>query len=317
MIVVTGAAGFIGSNIVKALNHRGIDNIIAVDDLTHGQKFVNLVDCQLADFIDKDEFMEQFVNQRLIDHYDVTAVFHQGACSKTTEWNGRLMMHKNYDYSKKLLHYCLDRQIPFLYASSAAVYGHAQQGFEELPIYEKPANVYGYSKLLFDQYVRRILPQASSQIIGLRYFNVYGPGESHKDSMASVAYKHYQQIKETDGVKLFAGTDGYANGEQRRDFIYVDDVVDVNLWFYDHQQHSGIFNLGTGRAQSFNDIAHAVIDWYGKGNVEYIPFPEHLRGYYQSFTQANMSRLHQIYPKDDYCTVAEGVKRYLDSIDNE
>lgn len=316
MIVVTGAAGFIGSNIVKALNKRGLNDIIAVDNLSNGQKFINLVDCQIADFIDKDDFIAQFIDNGSIDRCQVSTIFHQGACSKTTEWDGKLMMDKNYDYSKKLLHAAADRDIPFIYASSAAVYGIGNSSFCERPADERPANVYGYSKLLFDQYVRRLLPTTKNQIIGLRYFNVYGPGESHKDTMASVVYKHYQQIKSTDKVKLFVGNDGYGNGEQQRDFIYVDDIVDVNLWFFDHHQHRGIFNLGTGRAQTFNDIARAVIDWYGKGEIEYIPFPDHLREYYQSFTQADMSRLNQIYHKEHYLTVAQGVKRYLDALNN-
>jgi ADP-L-glycero-D-manno-heptose 6-epimerase len=310
MIIVTGGAGFIGSNIVKALNDRGVTEILVVDDLTDGKKFKNLVDCAIADYMDKDQFLT-FIQANKKFAESVTAVFHEGACSVTTEWDGRFMMNNNYEYSKSLLHYCLANKIAFIYASSAAVYG-AGQIFKEQLAYEKPLNVYGYSKFLFDQYVRRILPAADSQIVGLRYFNVYGPRESHKDTMASVAFHNHNQIKNEGVVRLFEGCDGFGDGEQRRDFIFVGDVANVNLWFMDHANCSGIFNLGTGNAEPFNEISKAVIDWHQKGKIEYIPFPDHLKGRYQSFTQADISALRQAGYSASFKRVAEGVKIYLD-----
>lgn len=310
MIVVTGGAGFIGSNLVKKLNHLGRADILVVDDLTDGHKYQNLVDCTIRDYMDKDDFLECIVTNKKFPE-PITAVFHQGACSTTTEWNGRWMMKNNYDYSKTLLHYCLNRQIPFLYASSAAVYG-ASVVFKEIPENENPLNVYGYSKLLFDQYVRRILPIARSQIVGFRYFNVYGQREQHKGSMASVAFHLHQQLKQTGQVKLFEGHAGYAPGEQRRDFVFVEDVVKANVWFWQHPEKSGIFNLGTGRSQPFNDVARAVIAWHGRGELVYIPFPEHLKKHYQSLTQADIGALRAIGYHEPFCSVEEGVKAYLD-----
>ncbi len=315
MIIVTGGAGFIGSNLVKALNERGCDDILVVDDLTDGTKFVNLADCTIADYEDKDAFLKAVEAGKGPDG-TVEAIFHQGACSTTTEWNGRFMMENNYRYSKTLLHYCLERKIPFLYASSAAVYGQGP-GFREEPRYEKPLNVYGYSKLLFDQYVRRLLPRAESQVVGFRYFNVYGPREQHKGSMASVAFHHNNQILNGGRVRLFEGCDGYGDGEQRRDFIYVGDVAEANLWFLDHPDRSGIFNLGTGRSQTFNEIAHAVIDFHGGGEIEYIPFPDHLQGRYQSFTEADLSALRAAGYDRPFRSVQEGVRAYLEWLNRE
>ena len=309
MIIVTGGAGFIGSNIVKSLNQRGQHNIIVVDNLSNGIKFKNITDCEIADYIDKEDFLTQIQNNQAFSK--ISAIFHEGACSSTTEWDGRYMMRNNYDYSKTLLHYCLEQQIPFIYASSAAVYG-ASKIFKETRQHELPLNVYGYSKLQFDQYVRRILPSTQSQIVGLRYFNVYGPRESHKGSMASVAFHQYNQLPKDGAVKLFEGCDGYGDGEQQRDFIYVGDVADVNLWFLDNPAKSGIFNIGTGRAESFNAVANAVIQWYGRGHIDYISFPEHLRGRYQSFTQADITALRNVGYNKSFKTVAEGVKEYLD-----
>ncbi len=312
MIIVTGGAGFIGANIVKGLNQRGRTDILVVDDLTEGTKFTNLAEVEIQDYLDKNEFLHRIKNNDSFGQ-EIEAIFHEGACSTTTEWNGRFMMENNYEYSKSLLHYCLGRGVNFLYASSAAVYGDGKI-FKEERSYEKPLNVYGYSKFLFDQYVRRIMPQSRSQIVGFRYFNVYGPHESHKGSMASVAYHLHQQLPKTHIVKLFEGCDGYGNGEQRRDFVFIDDVVNVNLWFMDHPKKSGIFNVGTGASQSFNDVAKSVIAWHGKGEIEYIPFPDHLKGRYQSFTQADISLLTQAGYKEPFSTVEQGVKAYLDRI---
>ncbi len=321
--IVTGAAGFVGANLVKALNERGITRIIAVDNLTKADKFKNLVDCEIADYLDKGEFLERL----LCGHFDgdVEAIFHEGACSDTMETDGRYMMENNYRYSLSLLDWCLEQDVQLLYASSAATYGGSSV-FKEERQYEAPLNVYGYSKFLFDQIVRQRLPEAGSQVVGFRYFNVYGPRESHKGRMASVAFHHFNQYRAEGKVKLFEGCDGYANGEQQRDFVYVKDVAKVNLYFLDHPEKSGIFNLGTGRAQSFNDVAVATVNscraaegkpalsleaMVQQGLVEYVAFPEALKGKYQSFTQADLSKLRSAGYGDEFATVAEGVADYV------
>ena len=310
MFIITGAAGFIGSNIIKGLNDLGENSVLAVDDLTDGTRFLNMVDCELSDYQDQNKFLKDILDGKY-KNKNIKAVFHLGACSSTTEWNGKFMMENNYEYSKALLHFCLDAKIPFIYASSAAVYGNGKT-FVEKPEFESPLNVYGYSKFLFDQYVRKNVKENNSQVVGLRYFNVYGPREQHKGTMSSVAFHFNNQIKKDGKVSLFEGTDGYGPGEQRRDFIYVKDAVKVNIWFYDNPQHSGIYNLGTGRSQSFNDVANAVIKWHKTGHINYIPFPEHLKGRYQSFTEADLSALRNIGYDAEFYTVEEGVKDYLD-----
>ena len=309
MIIVTGGAGFVGSNLIKALNDKGSTDILVVDDLTDGIKFRNLVDCQVIDYLDKDEFLQHVKREKNFSE-KIEAVFHQGACSSTNEWDGRYMMENNYTYSKELLHYCLNRKIPFIYASSAAVYGTGEN-FKEINENEAPVNVYGYSKYLFDEYVRRFVIDPKSQVVGLRYFNVYGPREQHKGYMASVAWHFNQQVKATGKLRLFASSGGYADGDQRRDFIHVDDIVNVNLWMLD-SGCSGITNVGTGTSRAFNDIANAVISWHGKGEIEYIEFPQHLRGSYQSYTEAEINSLRQLGYKNNFLSVEDGVKQYLD-----
>jgi ADP-L-glycero-D-manno-heptose 6-epimerase len=321
--LVTGAAGFIGANIVKALNDRGRRNIIAVDNLTKADKFLNLADCEIADFLDKREFLS-LLEAGSLDG-SVEAVFHEGACSDTMESDGRYMMENNYRYSVSLLKFCQDGRVPFFYASSASVYG-AGRVFCVRREHEGPLNVYGYSKFLFDQYVRRLWDSITSQVVGFRYFNVYGPREQHKGRMASVAFHFYNQFMSEGKVKLFEGSDGYDNGEQRRDFVSVEDVVKVNMWCLDHPEVSGIFNLGSGNSQSFNEVAMAVIntcrkrddmpaltlrDIQTQGLIEYIPFPDALKGKYQSYTQADMSDLHMAGYDDRFLTVQEGVDRYI------
>ncbi len=312
MIIVTGGAGFVGSNIVKALNRRGEKEILVVDDLTDGTKFANLADLSIADYIDKDAFIGGIVRGQ-DPARRVRAILHQGACTDTTEWDGRLMMRENFEYSKVLLHYCVERHVPFIYASSASVYG-AGPVFAEAPENERPLNVYGYSKLLFDQFVRRAIQEADSQIVGLRYFNVYGPREAHKGGMASVAWHFSRQVEQDGEARLFEGSDGYAAGEQQRDFVYVDDVAAVNLHFMDHPGQSGIYNVGTGASQTFNDVARAVIARHGRGEIRYIPFPEHLAGHYQSYTQADVGALRQAGYREAFRTVEEGVRAYLDEL---
>ena len=308
MIIVTGGAGFIGSNIIQGLNARGISDILVVDDLKDGAKFKNIVDSQIADYMDKDDFLDGVLSGGF-DDVPIEAIFHEGACSSTTEWDGRFMMDNNYEYSKALLHFCQANQVPFIYASSASVYGGGSEFKEDLKN-EKPLNVYGYSKFLFDQYVRA--QDIGSQVVGLRYFNVYGPREQHKGSMASVAFHLNNQLLDSGEIKLFAGCDGYRDGEQVRDFVYVSDVVDVNLWFLDNPTVSGIFNCGTGKSQPFNDVAKGVLDYHQKGRLSYIPFPDHLVGHYQSFTEADLTALRAAGCDVEFKTVAEGVKCYME-----
>jgi len=323
MIVVTGGAGFIGANIVAGLNARGERDIVVVDDLTQAGKFLNLVDCDIADYLDRGEYLRLMQSPR--PKQRIKAVFHQGACSDTMEHNGQYMMENNFDYSKAILHYCQVRRIPLIYASSAAVYG-AGNVFREGQEYEAPLNVYGYSKMLFDHYVRRALPKKTAPIVGLRYFNVYGDREQHKGRMASVAFHHFEQYRRDGKVRLFQGSDGYGAGEQRRDFVSVEDVVAVNLHFLDNPRKSGIFNVGTGRSQPFNDVALAVINAFRRrsgeaslsleqasssGAIEYIDFPESLVGKYQSFTQADIGALRKAGYRRQFLTVEEGVERYI------
>lgn len=323
LIIVTGAAGFIGSNIVAGLNARGITNILAVDNLTKGDKFRNLVDCEVADYLDKHDFLDAL--QAGAFDGKVQAVLHQGACSDTMEHNGQYMLDNNYRYSLALFEFCQASKAQFLYASSAATYGSTKV-FREEPQYEGPLNVYGYSKLLFDRVLRQRWSALQAQVVGFRYFNVYGPREQHKGRMASVAFHNFNQYRAEGKVKLFEGCDGYPNGGQLRDFIYVGDVVNANLFFLDHPEKSGIFNLGTGRAQSFNDIAFGVVnscrrheglpaltldDMQQKGLIEYTPFPDALKGKYQSFTQADVSALRQAGYDAPFHDVSSGVDKYV------
>jgi ADP-L-glycero-D-manno-heptose 6-epimerase len=310
MIIVTGGAGFIGSNIVRGLNERGRTDILVVDELTDSAKFRNLLDCEILDYLDKDDFIDQ-LQRGIAPAESVQAVFHQGACTRTTEQDGRYLMRNNYAWSRRLLQFCLDHGTAFFYASSASVYGVGKR-FAEHRDNEAPLNIYGYSKFLFDQYVRRILPAARSQVVGLRYFNVYGPREQHKGDMASVVWHLSRQLERGENPRLFGGCNGYADGEQRRDFVYVGDVVDVNLWFLDHPARSGVFNIGTGVSRSFNALAAAVIHWYGRGTIEYLPFPEHLRGRYQANTQADLTALRATGCDLPFRSLDEGVPLYLD-----
>jgi len=322
MIVVTGAAGFIGSNLVRGLNRRGQTDILAVDDLTEGDKFVNLVDGQVSDYMDKDEFRQRLAQGRLPG---IQAILHQGACSDTTERNGKYMLDNNYRVTLEIFQYAQKHKIPLLYASSAAVYGAGPAYIEDL-LYEAPLNVYGYSKFLFDQVLRRHLGNLAAPVVGLRYFNVYGPSEQHKGRMASVAFHNMNQFRAEGHVRLFGGWDGYPDGGQMRDFIHVDDVVDVNLHFLDHPEVSGIFNCGTGRAQPFNDVASTVVNTLREASgqnalpleelvaqklIRYIDFPDDLKGRYQSHTQADLSRLRKAGFTQEMRDVQRGVAEYV------
>ena len=310
MLIVTGGAGFIGSNIVRGLNDTGRDDVIVVDDLTDGHKYTNIVDRSIADYWDKRELSGRL--ESLDEPPD--AILHQGACAVTTEWDGRYMLAENYQCSVDLLGYCTRHKVPLIYASSAAIYGAGTSFGESDPSVERPLNVYGYSKLLFDRYVRRHAATAGAQVVGLRYFNVYGPNEAHKGAMASVVWHLTRQLRETGELKLFEGSHGYADGEQRRDFIHVDDVVAVVLWFLEHPAVSGIFNVGTGKSASFNDLARAVIECLGTGEIRYVPFPSDLEASYQSFTQADLSALREAGYAAPFDDVRAGVRKYLDAI---
>ena len=324
-IIVTGAAGFIGSNLVKALNLRGERDIIAVDDLTDGDKFRNLADCDIAHYFDKRDFVQRFADRQL---GDVRAVLHQGACSSTVEHDGRLMMDNNYRYSCDLLQACQDQSVPLVYASSAAVYGSGTD-FREVRECERALNVYGWSKSLFDQRVRQLLPRARSQIVGLRYFNVYGPREQHKGRMASMVWHCVNQYRERGFVELFGEYGNYPAGGHLRDFVSVQDVVKVNLHWLDHPHTGGIFNVGTGRARSFNDLALATINSLRaaedrppliletallEGVLRYCEFPDSLKGKYQVYTCADLTQLREAGYREPMLTLEEGVQRYIGTI---
>ena len=300
MFVVTGGAGFIGSNLVRGLNRRGITDVLVVDDLTSGEKHLGLNALEFTDLVDYRDYVE-----RPGDFGETEAVFHQGACSDTMETDGRYVMSVNYEFSKRLLDFCLGR-CPFVYASSASVYGDGKRGFREEPACEWPLNLYAFSKFLFDRWVRRILPQASTQVVGLRYFNVYGPQENHKGRMASVVFKFHGQAEQDGKLKVFEGSADF-----RRDFVWVEDAVDLNLWFLDHPERSGVFNCGTGRAESFLALAECSARHYEGVVIETIPFPETLRGKYQDFTQADLTRLREAGYERELTSLEDGVAAYV------
>lgn len=313
MYIVTGGAGFIGSNIVKELNDKGITNILVVDNFYNSEKFRNLVGLHFSDYMDKRAFLDYLKGGKL---QQVEAVFHQGACSDTTERDGAYMMQNNYSYSCDVAEWCLANKIPLVYASSASVYGTGKNGFCENFANEAPINIYAYSKYLFDQWSRERFDKSASTFVGLRYFNVYGPREAHKGKMASMAFHGYQQIKTTGKIRLFKGIDGVTDGNQLRDFVFVGDIVSAALHFglnNSEQPIKGVFNVGTGTARSFKDLATAVIAASGEeAKIEYIPFPDELRGQYQNYTQANLDKLRAVGYTKEFTLLEKGVAKYVD-----
>ena len=314
MIIVTGGAGFIGSNIVKGLNERGREDVLIVDNLTNMVKFKNIQGLKALDYMDKQNFIDAIKNGKF-DDANIEVIFHEGACSDTMEYNGKYMMENNFEYTKTLMHFALKKKIQLIYASSASTYGSGKHGFSEKPACEEALNVYAFSKLFFDNYVRRYFDKAESQIVGLRYFNVYGPQENHKGKMASMIFQMFNQWRAEGKVKLFEGFDGYGNGEQTRDFIYVKDVVKVNFFFWDHPELKGIYNCGTGHAHTFNTLAQGVLKYFGSGELEYVPFPEVLKGKYQSFTEADSSKLLAAGYDGGFTNIEEAIAEYCELLD--
>ena len=314
MIVITGGAGFIGSNLAKTLSQSG--ELLIVEELDRQtEKFSNISDINYIDCIGKDEFLSNIKNEEKKYSNKIDIIFHLGACSKTTEKDRSYIMSTNFEYSKALLHFCANNKIPLIYASSASVYG-ASKIFKESPENESSLNHYAESKLLFDNYYREHSKKINSQVAGLRYFNVYGPGENHKKEMYSVVYRFYHQVKENNEIKLFKASHGYENGEQRRDFIHVDDTINVKKWLMNSRDISGIFNVGTGLSRSFNDVAKNVISTLGEGKIKYIDFPDDLEPQYQAFTEANMSLLRKSGFEQKFLSVEQGVQSYIKWLKN-
>jgi len=324
MYIVTGGAGFVGSNIVAGLNDRGVSNVIVVDDLEDRAKVSNIIDLEFSDYLDKSQFLKDVIKNGL--PHQTRMVFHQGACSDTTVTDGHFMMENNFSYSKHLYEACRSCDVPFVYASSASVYGESKV-FEELSEYENPLNVYALSKLIFDRYVRVREASCKNQVVGLRYFNVYGAREQHKTHMASVVYQLFQQYQGTGQVRLFGASGGYGDGEQRRDFVSIEDIVDANLFCMDHPDFKGIFNLGTGVSRSFNDIGLAVVnscrtvsgskslsleECQTQEIISYFDMPASLTGKYQDFTQADVGRLREAGYDRKFTALEAGVRRYVD-----
>jgi ADP-L-glycero-D-manno-heptose 6-epimerase len=302
MWIVTGGAGFIGSNLVQTLNARGHAEILVVDRASEDPR--NLRGLRFSDLVSPEKFLSALQCKALPAR--IAGIFHQGACADTTLTDERYMMENNVSFSQSVLSFALERRIPFVYASSAAVYGAGGQ-FRESPENERPLNLYGRSKLIFDNHVRALLPSALSTVVGLRYFNVYGPREAHKGRMASMVYQLYRQLRETGRARLFEGSGGYAAGEQRRDFVSVRDAVAVNLFFVEGPPRRGIFNVGTGNARSFNEVAQRIIHLLERGEIEYIPFPEGLREKYQNLTEADLSALRAAGYQEKFTSLEDGL----------
>ncbi len=312
MIIVTGGAGFIGSALIAALNKRQITDILVVDELGTDQKWKNLRNLSFADYVEKDDFLEMVIEDKLDSSID--AVFHLGACSDTTETNASYLIKNNYEYSKLLAQWATADNIRFIYASSAATYGDGSAGFsddQEKIENLRPLNMYGYSKHLFDLWARRA--GLLEKIVGLKYFNVFGPNEYHKADMRSFCIKAFEQITSTGKVRLFKSyKPEYADGEQKRDFIYVKDAVDMTLFFYDNPQLSGLFNIGSGKARTWNDLVKAVFAAMGKEpNIEYIEMPKSIRDQYQYFTEAEITNLRKAGYNKETTPLEDAIKDYV------
>jgi ADP-L-glycero-D-manno-heptose 6-epimerase len=312
MIILTGGAGFVGSNLLGALNSRGVADVLVVD--RRGDNFRNLRDLRFSDFMLPAEFARAIERKAL--PAKIEAIFHQGACADTTCQDGRYMIGNNFTFSKLILNFALSNKTPLVYASSAAVYG-SSSAFTPSRDNECPLNLYGLSKLAFDNHVRSVLTKSECTVAGLRYFNVYGPREFHKGNMASMVYQLYRQLKESGRARLFKGTNGYADGEQRRDFVFVDDIVRVNLALAEGPVRRGIFNVGTGHSRTFNDVAQTIISQLDKGAIDYIPLPANLAGKYQSFTQAELSELRNAGYNEPFSTLESGIMQSLDAWNRE
>ena len=310
--IVTGGLGFIGSNIIEKLNKKNITNIIIIDNFKKNKK-KNLQNLKFTDIISKKTFLNKISNFNYFGN--INTIFHQGACSDTTNSDKKYMLENNFLYSKKILEYAQQINSKFIYASSASVYGNSQRCIEKNK-YENSLNYYSLSKLKFDQHVRKILLGRNNiQIVGLRYFNVYGKNEEHKGKMSSVIYHFNNQIKKNGVIKLFEGFNGIENGEQKRDFIYIDDIVKINLWF-NKNNISGIFNAGTGNAISYNKIANSIIKFHKIGKIQYISFPKKLKNQYQNYTKSNNSLLIRNGYKSKFTSFDLGVKKYLNYLNN-
>ena len=312
MIILTGGSGFIGSNILKRLNQDGYDDILIVDNLKNSDKYRNLVDTRFRDLISKDDFYSQMAAGKW-DHEAIEAVLHQGACTDTMEYDGIYMMRTNYEASKALLHLCLEREIKLVYASTAAVYGHTANAVE-VPEAEAPLNIYGFSKLAFDNYVRRVATSKVSTVVGLRYFNVYGHGEQHKGRMSSMVYQFAKQIQDTGVARLFGAYGSYGDGESTRDFVSVTDLVNINMYFLHRDPVTAIVNAGSGVSSTWNQMAQAVIEALGMGTIEYIPFPDSLKAKYQFNTKADLTNLHALGYSKESTPLSTGVYDYISTL---
>lgn len=307
MIILTGGAGFIGSNLLRGLNRLGRTDILVVDDLTRGEKHRNLNSLDFADYCDKRELLARLPS--LLEQ-GVEAIVHQGACADTMQADGRYLMENNFQISKTLLLAAQAARVPFIYASSASVYGDGTKGFSEERACEYPLNAYAYSKFLFDQYVRRTITAPTALVVGLRYFNVYGAQENHKGRMASVVWQFHRQIAADRTLRLFEGSAGFS-----RDFVYIDDVVRLNLFFFAERARldlSGIYNCGSGQAESFQRIAEVMAARHPGSTIATMPFPEALKGKYQTYTCADLSRLRACGYADPATSLEAGVNAYVD-----